>query len=372
MITNSEEEKQTNSKSIKDIIIGILNSLKESPKTFDKVLLEIRKELIEYFRVNLNTNNTLIKSPPDLEEIKLYAEGICSAIEITGNPKDINSDSVLNSFIADPQMNITEENKKELAKILEKQICNQLSDILLGLLDIRGNLKDKNTIITKFNHLLTACNEFNEIVKVHIIDSLQQALNYISKNSIQGIDYNNLDEIEEIKDTEEILKNWDKMILPSQTITIAVSSLMNKLLYSHNHITTDAVQQKELKYALRFFKTLADHLPELVRKKYDFPNLAAIHSDKDSFFKKFTRPKLANKLKKELVNDINELYKTASKEVEDMSVLNTNPTLLDKFKSITVSRRLVIMVVAVAAIIVLVSLLVYILNNKDTAHQMLM
>ncbi|KAI5153025.1 hypothetical protein ENBRE01_3089 [Enteropsectra breve] len=169
------------------------------------------------------------------------------------------------------------------------------------------------------------------------------------------------------------------MIPHSQTILYAIYSFMNTYLYYSITINSNSAQQDKLKDAFRFFKTLASHLPELVCQRNYLPNLSAIHSDEHPFLKKFTRSELEKMPADQLANYINALYETASEGLEDRSlleeavnkvVLNTSPSLLDRFKSFSPQIRLLIVLVVIVAVAIAASLLLfYFLSHKEAGSQ---
>ncbi|KAI5181316.1 hypothetical protein NEOKW01_1510 [Nematocida sp. AWRm80] len=355
-MTNPAEEKLINSDIIQESIVYSLDISKEPPKSMDELLLKVKKRLALFFLHYLNENNPIIKDEAFLKDLGLYAYGICSAIDISMDINDQHSDSILNKFIENPEKDILYKEKQELAGILEEQISKQLSDIILGLSDVKEKLKDKENVMKQFDSLANACSESNEIVKDCIIDVLENALNYINKNDIEYIDYNSLQEIE---DTQEMLRKWDIIIFSAETIVDNMKAIIDKMLYKNIEIKTDTKQQEDLKYVLSFFKTLANHLPELVSEKYGLPNLTAVHSSKNPLFKKFTRTELVDMPKYKIVEYIKRLHNTAS---------NTRPSFLYRFKLLSHSKQLVIVLLIIIVIVGIATLLIYALNNKDALY----
>ncbi|KAI5181118.1 hypothetical protein NEOKW01_1337 [Nematocida sp. AWRm80] len=377
MATGTTEDKVINSNFIQVNIIKILDSFKDKSATFNEILSKIKQPMALSFIDYLSKDSPIIKEEAFNEDIRLYKYGIFSAIEIAKEIGDNSSDSLLNKFMAKPQMAMTDEEKDSLVKALEQQISQQQSDLILGLWDVRERLVDKEDIMNRFDDLATACSESSEMVKACIIDKLESVIKEINKKNIKDIDYKNIDSIEEIEDTKEILEKWDTIIPPSQIIIAAEHLFIDSRLKSKS-IKKDIRQQTDLKYGLRYFKTVANHLPELVNKKHKFPRLSTIHSDENSFFKKFTRSALKEKTLEQLAKDINNLYnkasedpenRTAPEEHEDTSASNQNPSLLEVFKSLSPQIRLLIVLVTVIVAIAASLLLFYSLESKEAGHQ---
>ncbi|KAI5181117.1 hypothetical protein NEOKW01_1336 [Nematocida sp. AWRm80] len=405
---NTVEEKLIKSDLIQECIITTLNSLKKPPDSFDKVLLKINSDIKRFIIFYLNENSPTIKDEEFQKDIIAHKNGIISAIEISKNVEE-KYNSLVTSLVENSPIEMLNE-KQELASILKEEISNQLSDIILGLWDVRKKLKGKNNAMKRFKYLTTVCNESNEMVKVFLINSLQTALCSITNNGIEGIDYKSLDEIEELS-LKEALDKWDTVIPYSQTIIEAIGILMEKRLYSNTLVKSDPDKQTNLKNALRFVKTLASHLPELVGQRNYLPNLSAIHSDEYPFLKKFTSSELEKIPEDQLADYVNALYETASEGLEDRSLLEeaverieievvvvkrikegdiverieeeevvkrieeeppiSKPSLLDRFKSFSPQIRLLIVLVVIVAVVIAASLLlVYFLSSKDTSHQM--
>ncbi|KAI5179551.1 hypothetical protein NEOKW01_0014 [Nematocida sp. AWRm80] len=384
MDTNATE-KLANSEFMADKIIHSIDLFKNTLNPFNKILLEFKKGLSLFLIDYFNVKNVIIKDEEFRENIMVYKHGIVSAIEISKDSEE-KFTSLLNDFTKNPEKDISSDEKKELADILENEVSMQLNDIILGLWNIRKEIKDKEGAITQFNDLAKACSALNSLVKDCIIDKIERSLEYIHNNKIDIINYNSIEEIGELP-LEEVLEEWDIMMPSSETIIRSLNDIIDGLL-SIQKPDTKSAQQKELEHALSFFKTVANNLLELVGKKYSFPNLSAIHSDKDSFFKKFTNSALKGKTADELVVKINDLYKTASETPENMILLNSPEnrneihirdeenmhtynsklSLLNRFKSLSRTTRVVIVLYITVMIIIIISLLVYVLSSKETVH----
>ncbi|KAI5179556.1 hypothetical protein NEOKW01_0019 [Nematocida sp. AWRm80] len=351
------KEKLINSEKIKESINHILGLHRPIPIPFEEIFLQIKNDIEKHFRKCLNTQNLTIKDEEFQKEIIAYKSGIITAIDITKETGENASDSILNKFMAKPQDYNTQEDKDSLADILEKEISKQLSDIILGLSDIKEKLKNNKEAMKRFENLEIAYNKSNSLVKNAILNDLQLALTDVNKKSIQGLNYKSIKKIKELS-LQEVLNNWDIILTSSKTIVDDMNDIINALLYDEN-ITTDPKKQDGLKYTLRFFKTVANHLPELIGQKSNLPNLSAVHSKKRPFFKKFTRSALKDKSSEQLAEEINKLYETASK-----------PSLLDRFKSLSPQIRLLIVLLVIVAVVIAASLLLfYLLSHKDTVQQ---
>ncbi|KAI5179557.1 hypothetical protein NEOKW01_0020 [Nematocida sp. AWRm80] len=361
------EETLTDSKNIQANILKAMDSFEDKLATFDEILSKIKQSMPQSFIDYLNSDNTIIKEKEFQEDITLYKYGICNAIEITKETEENASGSVLNKFMANPQVKMTDEEKDSLVKVLEQQISHQLDDMILGLSDVREKLKGKNDAMRQFDDLATACSESSEMVKAHIINKLEAVIKEINEKDIEGIDYKSIGNIEEI-DTKEILGKWGTIISPFETIVKAEYLFIDSRLKSKS-IKKDIRQQTDLKYGLRYFKTVANHLPELVNQKYSFPHLSAIHSDEDQFFKRFTRSELKKIPEDQLAEEINKQYETALRDSENTPASSQDPSLLDKFKSVSPQTRLLIVIVIIIVAIVASLLLFYFLSSKDTVNQ---
>ncbi|KAI5180277.1 hypothetical protein NEOKW01_0606 [Nematocida sp. AWRm80] len=324
----------------------------------DNLKLYIKAKIVSLFPECLNVSN---------KDIKSYANGICSAIEISMGTEE---ESILNKLISDPQMTMTNENKKELERVLnnrqqidvlEQKISSQLNDMVLGLLDVETKLKDDKNAIKQFNYLINISNIYNSLIKDQIIDKLEATLAHINRQEIPNINYTNIHDIEEVS-INKALYTWNKITKsPSDTIG-NMHSILDGFFQNHGdaHIQLNQKQQEELKDSLRFFKTLANHLPEIVNKKYHSQNLSIIHSDENQpFFKRFSKSAIDTKELKHLVKDIDDLYKIVYR-----------PSLLDKFKSFSLPAKLVLVLHVIAMILAIISLLIYIFVNKDAIQQM--
>ncbi|KAI5179550.1 hypothetical protein NEOKW01_0013 [Nematocida sp. AWRm80] len=363
-MNNPTEQNITNSKFIEGNIKYTLGFHKTKSTPFKDVFLEIKNNLHKQFLYCLNGKNAIIKNREFLEDIIIYKNEILNAIEIT---EDKNTDPVLKKYIDKPQTNITLEDNDKLIGPLEKQINQQLNDIILDLSDIKEKLKNSEYAMNQFKDLETACNESNSLVKSQIISDLQDTLTGINENHIKDIDYKSIDDIKELP-LKEVLDKWNSMIQPSITIVGNMNIAFNVLLYD-NEVKRSSQKRKKLKYTLRFFKTVANNLPELVGQIHGFPSLSAIHSDEASFLKKFTGTELKKMSEEHLVKYVNGLYETASKK---------KPSILDRFKShIPVSWRqqipsIIGIIIGIILLIAASLLLVYALDSKEAVHQMLM
>ncbi|KAI5181729.1 hypothetical protein NEOKW01_1893 [Nematocida sp. AWRm80] len=202
MTTDIEEETLTDSKCIEISVASTIDSFEKLPKTIDELLLKIKKDIKIFFTHYLNKSNPIIKDEAFRKNIIAYKNGIICAIEISEDTKE-KYNSLATSLVDNIPIEMSNE-KQELAGILQEEINNQLSDIILGFSDVRDKLKDKKDAMKRFKYLATVCNESNEIVKAFLINSLQPALDYISHNDIQGIDYKNIDDIKELP--QEVLE----------------------------------------------------------------------------------------------------------------------------------------------------------------------
>ncbi|KAI5179559.1 hypothetical protein NEOKW01_0022 [Nematocida sp. AWRm80] len=353
MNTDTTGKELINSEKIKESISSALDLFQKAPKTIQEVFLKHKTDLAGCYTEWLNEDSSVIKG--DEKGNRLYVYGIVNAIAMTG---DINSNFLLGKFI-DNSESITEEEKAQLADALEKEISKQLIDMLLGLSQVSQALEHDSEAMKEFNNLATACSASNEIVKSSIMDKLEQALADISEKGIEGIHYTRTEDIQELVFSEMQYK-WNTMMPPSSTIVDSMNKLIDGLVQSED-IKTNTEKKNDLLYALKFFNTLANNLPVLVRRKSNLLKLPAVYPNEASFFKGFARSALQRKTDDDLVKEVHEKYKAASKY-----------TLLDRLKTLSYLERTLVIVLSLTAGIIIVSSMVYSLSSKDTVHQMFM
>ncbi|KAI5179554.1 hypothetical protein NEOKW01_0017 [Nematocida sp. AWRm80] len=374
-MVNSTEQKLTESEYICNNIIHHINSLEEEESlTVDNLVANTKKDLEKLFLQCFDQNNKIFKDIEFKKEIKSYKYGIFNTLEI---PETVKTKItwLISSIVQKLYTEMDDNIKKQIAEALEEEISKHLNDMVLGLWDVRKKLKDNEDAMKRFNDLALIFSESSTLVKDNIIEKLNGTLQYINNHKIQGIDYKHINKITEIEDSDEVLQQWDIMIPPSQTIEISMDDTLNNLIYAKD-INKDPTKQRKLNNALRFFKTLANHLPELIGKKNNFLSLSSIHLDENSFFKRFTRSALKDKSSEQLAEEINDLYNKASEDPENRAmpeglqpIRAFKPSLLDKYKSLSPQMRLLIVLVIIIVAIAASLLLFYFLSHKEAGNQ---